>query len=83
MDKEDIREIYGLLRDIKADIASLKTENRLDHASIEKVEERIDRVESVLDRAMGAKAILCIVASAIGAVVVVGLQWLFSRGGAH
>ena len=79
MANEDLREIYGLLRDIKADIASLKTENRLDHAAIEKVEERIDKVESVLDRAMGAKAILCLVASAIGAVVVAGLQWVLSR----
>lgn len=80
MANEDLREIYSLLRDIKADIASLKTENRIDHESLVAVVARIDRVESVIDRAMGAKAIICLVASAIGAVIVAGLQWLFTRG---
>lgn len=82
MANADLREIYGLLRDIKADIASLKTENRIDHEAITEVEKRIDRVESVLDRAMGAKAIICLVASAIGAIIVAALQWLFARSAA-
>lgn len=80
MANADLREIYGLLRDIKEDIASIKTANQFDHESLIAVEERIDKVESVLDRAMGAKAIICLIASAIGAVIVAGLQWLFSKG---
>ena len=80
MANEDLREIYGLLRDIKADIAAIKAEKRIDHETLVTVEERIDKVESVLDRAMGAKAIICLVASVIGAVIVAGLQWLFSKG---
>lgn len=80
MDKEDAREIYALLREIKEDIARLSTENKIDHETIEKVEARIDRVESVLDRAMGAKAVLCLVASAIGAAFVMFFNWLITKG---
>lgn len=80
MTTEDAREIYALLRDIKEDLGALKTENRIDHESLVNVEKRIDKVESVLDRAMGAKAVLCLVASAIGAAFVVFFNWLVTNG---
>lgn len=79
MTNDDLREIYGLLREIKEDIASIKTANNFDHERIDAVESRIDEVESILDRAMGAKAILCLIASVIGAIMVAIIQWIFSR----
>ncbi len=79
MTNDDLREIYGLLREIKEDIASIKTANGFDHERIDAVESRIDEVESILDRAMGAKAILCLIASVIGAIMVAVIQWIFSR----
>lgn len=80
MTTEDAREIYALLRDIKEDLGALKAENRIDHESLVNVEKRIDKVESVLDRAMGAKAVLCLVASAIGAAFVMFFNWLVTKG---
>lgn len=80
MTTEDAREIYALLCDIKKDLGALKAENRIDHESLVNVEKRIDKVESVLDRAMGAKAVLCLVASAIGAAFVMFFNWLVTKG---
>lgn len=79
MDKEDVREIFGLLRDIKADVAAIKAERKMDHERIQKVDDRLDKVESILDRAYGAKAIICAISSVVGAVVVVLVQWILAR----
>lgn len=79
MDKEDIREIFGLLRDIKADIAVLKAERCADEKTISQLDQRLDSVERILDRAYGAKAILCAISSAVGAVVVVLIEYMLAK----
>ena len=79
MDKEDVREIFGLLREIKSDVAAIKAERKMDHERIQNVDDRLDRVESILDRAYGAKAIICAISSVVGAVVVVLVQWILAR----
>lgn len=79
IDKEDMREIYGLLREIKEDLAEMRAEKRMDHEKIVELDERIDKVESILDRALGAKAILCLICSVIGAGVVAVIQLLHGK----
>jgi len=79
IDKEDMREIYGLLREIKEDLAEMRAEKRIDHEKIVELDERIDKVESILDRAMGAKAILCVICSVIGAAIVAMIQYFHGR----
>ena len=79
----DLREIYGLLREIKEDLASMKTASNIDHERIDKCEQKIDNVESILDRMMGAKGVMAFLLSALGALLIFIFQvcYDFIKGG--
>lgn len=81
---DDLREIYGLLREIKEDLASMKTSSEFDHARIDRCEEKIDKVESVLDKMMGAKGVMAFLLSALGAFLLFLFQLAYNAftGGA-
>jgi len=79
MDKEDFIRLFGLLSDIKADVAVIKSERKVDEKRVEDFDKRLRSVESIMHQMFGAKAVMCVVCSAIGAVMIVLIQWVLQR----
>lgn len=75
---EDLREIYGLLREIKEDLAAMKASTGIDHRRLDQCESKIDRVESVLDRMTGAKGVMAFLLSALGAFLLFVFQCVYN-----
>lgn len=79
MSPSDTKEVLKMLQDIREEVVEIRTQNRIDHARIEKVEERMDAFKSFCDQMVGAKSIIVIISSALGALIMVLVNWLLSK----
>lgn len=77
MTKADAREIYDLLREIKADVAAIRAEGKADHERIDKIEAKVDEATSIINRMIGAKGVVAVVLSALGAFIMFVLECIF------
>lgn len=77
MTKADAREIYDLLREIKSDVAALRAEGKADHERIDKLEAKVDEATGIINRMIGAKGVVAVVLSALGAFIMFVFECIF------
>lgn len=76
MHNEDLREIYNMLREIRADIAGINATIAADKERLQKVEQKCDRAAELLNKQIGRDGVMVAVYSFVGAVIVAIVSWV-------